>query len=148
ETGARLKTHVFVLVPYAVGPSAILEFAEGLLARHRMDGDDRSRGGRFDYLVGFDGYFSDTVAEGRLPAKVLRVLHRHICEMQHLPDDLVPGALVTPDGIWHDLEDHGWRMVDQGKTSNLEAQARWSGRYRELIAEHPHCWVVEYWARS
>jgi hypothetical protein len=102
-----LHTQLFVLVPYAAGPSEIPEFADALVERHRKDENNSASGGRFDSLAGVDGYFNDPIAEGRLPAKVRRALHRKVCEGHQLPTDLVPGALITPDGTWHDLADHG-----------------------------------------
>jgi hypothetical protein len=143
-----LKTRVLVLVPFSVGPSALLAAADELMERHRMDESRSAGGGRFDYLVGADGCFDDPIAEGRLPARVRRTLHRQVCEVERLPAGLVPGALVTPDGSWHDLADYGWRMVDEPSAANEEALARWRARSRELVAENPHCWVVEFSAHS
>jgi hypothetical protein len=142
-----LKTHVFVLVPFSVGPSALLAEADKLIERHRRY-EDGSGSGRFDYLVGPTGSFDDPIAEGRLPTNVRRALHRRVCDVEHLPADLVPAALVTPDGKWHDLAEHGWRMVNEPSQSNKDALVRWSFRYRKLVAENPYCWVVEFWAHS
>jgi hypothetical protein len=145
---ARLKTQVLVLVPFSVGPSALLTEAGELMERHRMDQNRSAGGGRFDYLVGAAGCFDDPIAEGRLPARVRRTLRRQVCEVERLPPNLVPGALVTPDGNWHDMADDGWRMVDEPSTSNQDAFTRWRARYRKLVADNPHCWVVEFWAHS
>lgn len=100
--------------------------------------------GRFDYLVGADGCFDDAIAEGRLPAKVRHALRRQVSEVERLPTDLVPGALITPDGSWHDLAEEGWSMMDEPSASNEGALARWKVRYRKLLAENPCCWVVEF----
>jgi hypothetical protein len=143
----RLKTQVFVLIPFSVGTSALLIEVDNVMKRHRRDVNG-SAGGRFDYLVGSDGCFNDPVAEGRLPAMVRQTLHRHLCEVERLPTEFVPGALVTPDGCWHDLTDDGWRMIDEPSPTNEAAFARWRTRYSNLIAANPYCWVVELWAHS
>ncbi len=144
-----MKTKVFVLVPYDVPVSDVYDFAGRLLESHRFDPDLPDSKGRFDYLVGaLEKSLNDRIAEGRLPPKVRRSLSGNICEMARLPLNVVPGALVTPDGSWHDLSDFGWRMVDEPSASNDEAHLRWSARYRELVAAHPHCWVLEFWSHS
>ena len=132
-----MKTQVFVLVPYDVSPSEIGDFERLLLERHRFDPDEPgNRGrGRYDYLVGaLRKSFKDPVAEGRLPPKVRRSYAGNICERKNLPHEIVPAALVTPDGEWHDVDDYGWHT--------------WETRYRELVATHQNCWVVEVWAHS
>jgi len=120
-----------------------------LLAKHRFDPDVPESRGRYDYLVGAPvDCFHDPATEGQLPADVRRSYAGRICDRVSLPIDLVPGALVTPDGTWHDLADFGWKMMREPSRENQAAQARWESRYRELIALHPHCWVVEVWAHS
>ncbi|MBC8163614.1 MAG: hypothetical protein H7Z42_20600 [Roseiflexaceae bacterium] len=141
-----MKTQVFVLVPYSLGPSALVELADALIMRHQMLDEDRSVG-RFDYLVGSSGCFDDPIAEGRLPARVRRSLHHRVCEMERLPIEFVPGALITPDGLWHDLDNDG-RLVNGDGQANPNALTRWEARYRELITQHPYCWVLEYRAHS
>ena len=144
-----MKTQVFLLVPYDVRPEDIGEYERLLLEGHRLTPDDLSTCGRFDHLVGCPGevaqrpYSRRTAAAERLP--------RHsgnICERANLPADVVPGALVTPDGEWHDLRDFGWRMAVGTSEENRTAFALWTARYRELIAAHENCWVVEVWAHS
>ena len=143
-----MKTQVFVLVPLSVAPSALLGAADRLIELHRVGASGRAGGGRFDYLVGTGGCFDDPIAEGRLPGPAKRALHRHVCEVERLSGDIVPGAIVTPDGRWHDLADEGWRMLDEPSAANEEALARWQVRCRKLLAENPYCWVVELKAHS
>lgn len=144
----RLKTQVIVLVPFAVGPSALVTTADQLMERHRMDESRSVGGGRFDYLVRPDCCFDDPITEGQLPATARRTLHHQVCAVERLPTDLVPGALVIPDGRWHDLADEGWRMLKEPSKPNDEALARWRARYWKLVAENPYCWVVEFLAHS
>ena len=144
-----MKTQVFVLVPYDVPPRDIGDYERLLLERHRSDPDDPGVGGRFDYLVGaLSKSFNDSPAEGRLPPEVRRAYSGNICEHANLPVDLVPDALVTPDGVWHDLRDFGRRMIGEPRGEDRAALALWTARYRELIAVHEDCWVVEVWAHS
>ena len=144
-----MKTQVFVLVPYDVPPEEIGDFTELFLERHRLDPDKRGSRGRYDYLVGaLQKSLNDPIAEGRLPTKMRRTYSGNICERANLPPDIIPGALVTPDGEWYDLGDFGWRMVREPSEENRAALQRWETRYRELIAAHQDCWVVEVWTHS
>jgi hypothetical protein len=144
-----VKTQVFLLVPYDVPPDDIGDYERLLLERHRITPDDLSTRGRFDYLVGaLQKSLNDPLAESRLPQTVCRAYSGNICERANLPADVVPRALVTPDGVWNDLSDFGWRMAVEPNEENCTALALWTARYRELIAAHENCWVVEVWAHS
>jgi hypothetical protein len=149
EGDEPVKTHVLVFVPYDVPATELTEAVDCLLNRYRFDVESLPGTGRFDYLVAaLEKSLNDPVAEARLPNKTRRAWSGNICDKSHLPRDLVPGALITLDGTWHDLSDFGWRMVNEPSTANEEALACWSGHYRELLAAAPDCWVVEVWAHS
>ena len=34
-------------------------------------------------------------------------------------------AILTPDGVWHDIEDFGWRLIDDNPEKNKEALLEW-----------------------
>jgi hypothetical protein len=142
-----VKTQVFVLVPYDVSPEDIGDYVQLLLESHRFVPGEST--GRYDYLVGPLGTsLKDPVAEGRLPPKIRRSYAGNICERANLPADAVPGALVTPDGKWHDLKDFGWQLIQDPSDENTAARGQWRERYHELIAGHLECWVVEIYAHS
>ena len=144
-----MKSQVFVLIPYDVAPSEIGDFERLLLEKHRLNPLDLVTPGRYDYLVGaLEKSLSDPIADGRLPPKVRRTFSGNICERANLPTDIVPAALVTPDGEWHDISDFGWAMTREPSAENRAARIQWTSRYRELIAAHQDCWVVEVWAHS
>jgi hypothetical protein len=150
-----MKTQVFVIVPYDVPPNEIPEFVDLLLQQSQIKSDDW-KSGRWDYRVGaLAQTLNDPVAEGRLPSDVRRMLSGNICDRCRLPPEAIPGALVTPDGKWHDLGDFGWRMVkfgwrkvDEPCEANDIAMREWAARFHELISGHEHCWVVEAWVHS
>jgi hypothetical protein len=144
-----MKTLVFVLVPDDVPADDISEHCRRLLHPHRIDEDDPDHHGRFDYLVGApDDCFNDTATESRLPAPLRQEYAGNICEVSRLPKDAACGALVTPDGQWHDLSDFGWRMVREPGEENRAAIAAWQRHYRSLVEAHPNCWVIAIGAHS
>jgi hypothetical protein len=61
-----------------------------------------------------------------------------------LPADFIPGAVVTPDGKWHDLADFGWRLISSDSKSNIDAEMRWANEVKKIFAEHKECIAVEF----
>lgn len=145
-----MKTHVLILITYDVPGTELSDAVQDQLEQHRrMETDELIRPGRFDYLVGaFEKSLNDPVAEGRLPDETRCSWSGNVCDKSRVPPDLVPGALVTLDGHWHDLSDFGWRMVNEPSAANRDSLARWSARYRALLAAAPDCWVLEVWVHS
>src|SRR5262245_55546677 len=112
--------------------SALGDAVMDLLNKHRrIETDELMRPGRFDYLVGaLRKTLNDPIAEGRLPRTERPAWSGNVCVKSRVPPDLVPGALVTADGDWHDLSDFGWRMVDEPSAANEDSFARWGAHYR------------------
>jgi len=144
-----MKTKVLVLVPYSVPPDQIGSYVDRQLQHPGLNEGGEASCGRFDYLVGpLESCLDDKVTEGRLPPKIRRALHGNICEINRLPPNLNFGAIVTPDGVWHDLRDFGWKMTTEPSQENQDAATRWDLRVRELLSLNPDCWVVANWAHS
>ena len=144
-----MKTKVFVLVPYSVPAGEISAYIHRQLEKHFRNDSDPQRNGRFDYLVGpLETLFADEVTESRLPPKTRRTYHGNICEMNRLPFDATAGAIVTADGVWHDLSDFGWRMMSDSSQANQDAISQWNIYFRELLSKHPDSWIVAIWAHS
>lgn len=58
------------------------------------------------------------------------------CLVETLPEDFYPAAIVTPDGIWYDLIDFGWRAVDDDSENNRVAFANWQNKAHWLLQSH------------
>lgn len=144
-----MKSQLFVLISYDVPPEEIDERVSQRLEPHRFDPDQERRAGRFDYLVGaFDATFDDPATLATLPAELHESFAGRICRQENLPRDRIPAALLTPDGQWHDLEDFGWRLMQEPSKDNSIAYANWSSHYHKLIDLNPSCWVISVWAHS
>ena len=53
-----------------------------------------------------------------------------------LHDEYLPSAVITPDGEWNDLSEHGWRLIDDPCESNANALHEWEVRFSKLRAKH------------
>jgi hypothetical protein len=145
-----MKTMVYVIVPPEVASDEISKWVDKTLSPHKVTTNGIMLKGRYDYLVGTSSEvpLDDPITLGRLPNREKRALAGQICAIARLPSERIPGALITPDGIWHDQRDFGWRFVDEGTPAFQHVVANWTARYRELIEQHPFCLVVEVWAHS
>jgi hypothetical protein len=92
------------------------------------------------YSLPADGPFTDP--EVQRSASGFDVPSR-VCRMSHLPPDYGVSAVITPEGIWHDLEGCGWRLVDEDSLRNKEALGKWEDRFREIVAQHQEAIGVE-----
>ncbi|MEO9590366.1 hypothetical protein [Rhodopirellula bahusiensis] len=65
--------------------------------------------------------------------------NRHACVVRELPSDYNPSAVITPDGMWNDLSEFGWRLIDEPCDANTAAMAKWQQRVaklREMFSDH------------
>lgn len=144
-----MKTKVLILTPTTVQPERISIYIQGQLAPYRRVADSPSPNERFDYLVGpLEDSFADAVTESRLPESVRQEFAGNICEVARLPDKVTAGALITPDGVWHDLADCGWKMNREPSRANQQALSQWEATEREYLQAHSKGWVVAIWAHS
>ena len=61
----------------------------------------------------------------------------------NLDSEYLPSAIITPDGQWNDLSDHGWRLVDEPCESNSIALRKWELRFANLCVEYSNMIGVE-----
>jgi len=61
---------------------------------------------------------------------------KNVCFVDRLRPDFVPGAIVTPDGRWFDLADHGWRFIAGDTAENRAAWEKWTVQVRSLFDAH------------
>jgi hypothetical protein len=115
-----------------------------LLKLHRVDWDDVDRPSRLDYWTVGGESIADEESAAALGVASDSDLARNVCIVSRLRPDFVPGAVVTPDGRWHDLADHGWRFIDGDTPANRAAEVGWSAQARELFAAHASCVAVEF----
>ena len=80
--------------------------------------------------------------------EVIRAMAKeHGLDYVNLKEVVIPPAVVTPDGVWHDITDLGWiPMVawgarkDKGETA--EAERLWPPIVRGIFEKHRDCITV------
>jgi len=143
-----MKTQLHILVPTSTTLHGIADAIETLLAPHRLNHDDTIQPNwRFDYLCLFDATLNCSETDAELPHELRHDLAGYISRVDRLRPDASAGALVTPDGAWHDCHDFGFRMMNDA-ASNDTAIKKWNNYYWQLVRDNPDCWVVETWAHS
>jgi hypothetical protein len=115
-----------------------------LLKTHRIDWDDVDRPHRLDYWTVGSESVADPESAAALGVAGEADLARNVCLVSRLLPGFVPGAVVTPDGQWYDLADHGWRFIDGDTPTNRTAEAGWAAQVRGLFAAHASCVAVEF----
>jgi hypothetical protein len=114
-----------------------------LLKPYQLDWDDLDRPSRLDYWTIGDESIADADSATTLGVADDRDLARNVCLVSRLRPDFVPGAVVTPEGQWYDLSDHGWRFIDGDTHANRTAMVGWAAQVQELFATHEDCVAVE-----
>lgn len=120
-----MKSVLLVLLPPgAADREAALRAA---LEPHRLDEDDLEsiRRHHWDYWV-----HRDDPPSYRAAAHWLE-------EVENI------AGVLTPDGHWHDLQDHGWRLLSGDSPANRAALTRWHDAARELLERWAECEAVE-----
>lgn len=141
-----MKTHLFVLIQQTWSPGGIAEAVDNLLAPHRQrfDGD---KNGRYDYLCQFDSTLNCEITNAEIPFDARRSFIGYISRVDRLDSNVCPGAVITPDGKWHDIGDFGYRMTNNLGTNKIPIE-KWRQYFWAVCHENPNCWVVETWAHS
>lgn len=134
-----MKSSVFVFVPYHE-VKFLREYLDAVVEPHRMDALYRS--GRFDWIISDDERFGDAVADRALPGALREVYGGAVCDLADLGEDDIPAAVVTFDGIWHDLDDFGYRLIDEDSEDNRRALAAWNRHFRRLVDAQEACFVL------
>ena len=143
-----MKTHLYVLVPTSTTLHGVEDAMQALLAPHRLKHDDTIQPNwRFDYLCRFDATLNCPETDAELPREMYHDYAGYISRVDRLREDVSVGAVVTPDGEWHDIGDFGYRIINTPK-SNAAATEKWDRHFRELMKHNSECWVIEAWAHS
>ena len=112
-----------------------------ILEPHRLDEDAESWPSyHWDYWhLTTDPFGEPKTATTDIDAKC----GHNACVVGTLHDDYLPSAVITPDGCWNDLSEHGWRLIDDPCESNSNAMREWEERFAKLRTKHSNMIGVE-----
>lgn len=138
-----MHTLVFVIVPEDTAD--VSGFVRVRMERHRQ-GPDPSRRGMWDYYTIGGNYDGEVLPVGTPRRKPLTV-ENNICPVVELTCSC--GALVTPDGTWHDSEEsRGVGRPNRRRCGRAPEEERsiereaWDMRLKSLLRPHARGSVV------
>lgn len=83
--------------------------------------------GHWDYYIVGGCYDSCVADEECAEVALARDWDQDVCRNVARPTSIVqaklPAIVVTPDGRWHDLDDHGWRMMGPDRENKIAMQS-------------------------
>ncbi len=144
-----MKTLLYVLMPVSTNPVDLQDEFFALLNPYRLNSsrDEFQPNSKFDYLCSFEPTLNCSETENELPYELRSTYDGTISKVFRLRAETNCSAMVTPDGIWHDIFDFGWRMMADQESNEL-ATCKWRDHVKELMNKNPDCWVIETWAHS
>jgi hypothetical protein len=136
--------HTVTLVLLPRGTQNLWNAGADLLGPYRMIDDELKPDTKLDYWCVGGGNIKDDLSATQLNVATNPDLASNVCLVSRLPVDFIPGAVVTPDGKWHDLCDFGWRLMRGDSPENRAALELWDEEARKLFAVHEDCIAVEF----
>jgi hypothetical protein len=136
--------HTLTLVLLPPDTVNLWQAGEKLLRPFQMIDDERKPDTRLDYWTVGGGNIRDELSAVQLAVAANRDLASNVCFVSRLPVDFIPGAIVTPDGKWHDLSDFGWKLIKGDSQDNRDTKIFWANEVGMLFAAHKDCIAVEF----
>lgn len=109
-----------------------------------MKDDEWTPDTHLDYWTVGGGNINDSFTAAQLGVAANPDLATNVCLVSRLPVDFIPGAIVTPDGKWHDLSDFDWKLIRGDSQDNRNAQIFWADAVGGLFATHKDCVAIEF----
>ena len=138
-----MHSSTIVLLP--PGTTGLWEAGVERLKPHRLDEDGPpGQVWHLDYWTVGDERLDDAETAAALGVADDSDLAKNVSIASRLPPDFRCAAVVTPDGVWHDLFDRGRTFPGRDTPECLEASDRWDAEVRDLLAAYPDHIVVEF----
>ena len=132
-------TYVLLRPPFDDLSAAI----DRLLEPHRVNEESHEPGWRYDYWTIGDGELADAETEAAIGLAEDDDHRGNVRFVARLEGKSTPGAIVTPDGAWHDLFDFGWKFRERETPAGKAAYEQWCAHAEKLLAAHRDCLAVE-----
>ena len=129
-----MKSHITVLIEDKI--ISIGKCLENALEWHHLDEDSIQsiRNHHWDYWIfpQENGFDDKELRENYLQES--EELLNNAAYVRNLPQGYTTSGVICCDGSWIDLQDFGWRMVDEPLTRNRKATEEWLMKLREILA--------------
>jgi hypothetical protein len=131
-----MKSHITVLLDKTI--NKIDEQLRESLEPHRLDEDDIEsiQGHHWDYwYFPIKGHLSDIELKANFPSEPEEVL-KNSGFVKNLPESYSTSGVILKDGTWIDLQDFGWRLIDEPSESNNMAFEKWNFKLKKILSEY------------
>ncbi|MBM9500590.1 hypothetical protein JWG44_10065 [Leptospira sp. 201903071] len=130
-----MHSHLTVIIPNYT--KDIYAELKKIIEPHRRDEDDIKsiRSHHFDYWYFPSDLLIDEELKANYPEDHEEVLN-HSSYAKNLPEIYYTSGVIFPDGSWIDLQDFGWRLLNEPSLKNEYAWRNWLKRFQQLIAAH------------
>jgi hypothetical protein len=131
-----MKSHITVLIDSS--SVKIIEELKKALELHRLDENniESIRAYHWDYwYFPADKNLNDSDLKLKFPNESDDVL-KNTAFIKNLPKDYLTSGVICKDGVWIDLQDYGWRMLNEPSISNNIAMEKWLLKLREIFSEN------------
>lgn len=109
-----------------------------------MIDDELTPNTHLDYWTMGRGNINDAYSATKLGVATNPDLATNVCLVSRLPLEFIPGAIVTPDGKWHDLSGFDWKLMEGNSQDNRSAKIFWADHVGGLFATYKDCIAVEF----
>jgi len=73
-------------------------------------------------------------------------IQSNICLVSNIKDYTFPAAVITPEGVWNDITDFGYKLVNdqegRDQTENNVARKKWQERIQEIFIKNQDCVAI------
>lgn len=131
-----MKAHILVLIDCST--QDISASLHASLNQHELDWDDdvSIENRHWDYWVfALDGQALDATLAKDFPNDDASVL-ANAAYVGNLPDDFTTTGVICLDGSWIDVDDFGWRMLNEPSNANNDALDQWQQRLRQVLEDN------------
>ncbi|MDV6236124.1 hypothetical protein CH379_010875 [Leptospira ellisii] len=131
-----MKSHITVLIDSST--QDIHTELKRMLEPHRLNEDDADsiRKHHWDYwFFPSENRFDDGELKARFRGTDPEILV-HSSYVRNLPGDYSTSGIILLDGSWIDLQDFGWRLMNEPSAKNRSAWEKWLKKLELFLDEN------------
>ena len=135
-----MKSHITVIIPS--DSNSILKSLNENLASYELDEDNIDMfKHHWDYWYFFNEPLKNEEFIKSYPEETDEI-KSNSCFVRNLPESYTTSGVII-DSIRYDLQDYGWRMIDEPSESNDYAMNLWQEQLQQLLKENKNSVCVQ-----